>query len=325
MGKSDVDKTNAANLQIARETNESNYNIAQMSNEYNSAQLDKQIAEQWRMWQAENAYNTPAAQAERMREAGLNPALSDIGTGSASSMSSPSPQPAVTPTMVGATMQPDNTFERVIGSLGAIQNSLNSYIDNTYKQTQIVGATQNNDYARQSQKIMLDMLENSKTISDITAGNEKRRQYLELGLSTEAYNAAIEQSAQMALQTIKSNTELNFLEPSLQVGLSRKFAEWALLKKQGQLTDKQIQKECQEIYRIARENRIGDALEGTAIQQGRDQGIITSNQAVASQYAPEKARNTAGPDTQWHFIYDVFQDFVDFIRPAWSIGGSYGY
>ena len=52
MGKSDVDKTNAANLQIARETNESNYNIAQMSNEYNSAQLDKQIAEQWRMWQA---------------------------------------------------------------------------------------------------------------------------------------------------------------------------------------------------------------------------------------------------------------------------------
>ena len=176
MGKSDVDKTNAANLQIARETNESNYNIAQMSNEYNSAQLDKQIAEQWRMWKAENEYNTPAAQAQRMREAGLNPVLSDIGTGSASSMSSPSPQPAVAPTMVGATMQPDNTFERIIGSLGALQNSLNSFVDNTYKQTQIVGATQNNDYARQSQQYMLDMLKNSKLISDITAGNEKRRQ-----------------------------------------------------------------------------------------------------------------------------------------------------
>lgn len=325
MGKSDVDKTNAANLQIARETNQSNYNIAQMSNEYNSVQLDKQIAEQWRMWQAENAYNTPSAQAERMREAGLNPVLSDIGTGSASSMSSPSPQPAVTPTMVGATMQPDNTFERVIGSLNTLQNSLNSFVDNTYKQTQIVGATQNNDYARRSQQYMLDMLKNSKMISDITAGNEKRRQYLELGLSTEAYNAAIEQSAQMALQTIRTNTELNFIEPTLQVDLSRKFAEWALLKKQGLLTDKQIQKEAQELYRMKRENRIGDVLEDTIIQQGKDRGTIDSNQAAASQYLPEKARNTAGPDNQWHIIYAAFQDYLDFIRPAWTIGGSYGY
>ena len=59
--------------------------------------------------------------------------------------------------MVGATMQPDNTFERIIGSLGALQNSLNSFVDNTYKQTQIVGATQNNDYARQSQQYMLEL------------------------------------------------------------------------------------------------------------------------------------------------------------------------
>lgn len=321
MGKSDVDKTNAANLQIARETNESNYNIAQMSNEYNSAQLDKQIAEQWRMWRAENEYNTPAAQAERMREAGLNPVLGDIGTGSASSMTSPSPQPAVTPTMVGATMQPDNTFERIIGSLGTLQNSLNSYVDNTYKQTQIVGATQNNEYARQSQKVMLDMLKNSKIISDITAGNEKRRQYLELGLSTEAYNAAIEQTAQMAIKTISANTELNFLEPNLQVDLGRKFSQWALDKKMGLLTDKQIQKECQEIYRMTRENRIGDALESTFVQQGKDQGIITGNQAEASQYAPEKAYSTAGPDNMWQGIYRGFMEFYDLID---TVGGYFG-
>lgn len=321
MGKSDVDKTNAANLQIARETNESNYNIAQMSNEYNSAQLDKQIAEQWRMWQAENEYNTPAAQAERMREAGLNPVLGDIGTGSASSMTSPSPQPAVTPTMVGATMQPDNTFERIIGSLGAFQNALNSYVDNTYKQTQIVGAIQNNDYARESQKVMLDMLRNSKTISDITAGNEKRRQYLELGLSTEAYNAAIEQSTQMALKTIQANTELNFLEPNLQVDLGRKFSQWTLDKKLGILTDKQIQKECQEIYRMGRENRIGDALESTAIQQGKDQGVITSNQAAASEYAPEKAYSTSGPDNMWQGIYRAYTEFEQLIN---AVGGYFG-
>ena len=52
------------------------------------------------MWNKQNAYNDPSAQAQRMLEAGFNPYLSDIDTGSAGSVS-----PVSAPTMQGATMQ----------------------------------------------------------------------------------------------------------------------------------------------------------------------------------------------------------------------------
>lgn len=57
--------TNKTNLQIARETNEANY----------------------RLWQENNAYNTPAAQMSRLRAAGLNPNMvyGQISSGNSSS------------------------------------------------------------------------------------------------------------------------------------------------------------------------------------------------------------------------------------------------
>lgn len=40
-----------------------------------SGVMKKQNQQQWAMWNAQNAYNTPAAQMERLKEAGLNPML----------------------------------------------------------------------------------------------------------------------------------------------------------------------------------------------------------------------------------------------------------
>lgn len=97
--------TNAANLQIAQETNAANERIAAATNEANYKLWKEQNAEQWKMWNAENEYNSPQAQAARLREAGMNPYLSDVSTGSASSMSASSPIPAQGYTAVGATMQ----------------------------------------------------------------------------------------------------------------------------------------------------------------------------------------------------------------------------
>lgn len=115
-----VDKTNAANLaineatnasnyQIAQETNAANAQIAQMNNEYNERMLERQLQQEWEMWDAENEYNTPAAQMQRQREAGVNPYVAanagSISSGNAGSMTNPSAQPASSYTAVGAQMQ----------------------------------------------------------------------------------------------------------------------------------------------------------------------------------------------------------------------------
>lgn len=104
-----TNNTNKTNLQIAQQTNQANKEIAQMSNEYNQQMLERQIEQEWDMWNAENEYNSIGAQMQRAEDAGLNPYQAIGGavtSGTASSMHSPSAQPAVVPQMQGATMQP---------------------------------------------------------------------------------------------------------------------------------------------------------------------------------------------------------------------------
>ncbi len=141
-------ETNETNKQIAAGTNDANRDIAQMNNEFNLAMLDKQIAynkeayaqqfrdankmydkqvaTQWNFWNATNEYNSPSAQMKRLEEAGINPYMSDLSTGSASSASAPNgsvPQmagintPTATPYQaVGWTAQkPD-----VVGALNTV-------------------------------------------------------------------------------------------------------------------------------------------------------------------------------------------------------------
>ena len=105
-----TNNTNKANLDIAQQTNQANKDIAQMANEHNEAMLNKQIQQEWDMWNAENEYNSPAAQMQRYADAGVNPYMSvgNVSSGNASSMSSPSAQPAAVPQMQGATMMPAN-------------------------------------------------------------------------------------------------------------------------------------------------------------------------------------------------------------------------
>lgn len=103
-----TNNTNKTNLQIAQDTNNANKEIAQMSNEYNQQMLERQIEQEWDMWNAQNDYNSASSQRQRLEDAGLNPYLMMDGgsAGTASGMTSPTPQPAVVPQMQGATMQP---------------------------------------------------------------------------------------------------------------------------------------------------------------------------------------------------------------------------
>lgn len=103
-----TNNTNKTNLEISEQTNQANKDIAHMANEHNEAMLDKQIQEEWDMWNAENEYNSPTAQMQRYADAGVNPymAVGNVTSGNASSMSSPSAQPASVPQMQGATMMP---------------------------------------------------------------------------------------------------------------------------------------------------------------------------------------------------------------------------
>lgn len=106
--QSQVDKANATNLQIARETNQQQYQMFQEQNSFNE-----------RMYNQMQAYNTPAAQMQRYKDAGINPyiAAGNVQTGNAQSslQSAQAPQlhtPEVAPALgMGDAIQ--NSFSQI--------------------------------------------------------------------------------------------------------------------------------------------------------------------------------------------------------------------
>ena len=102
--QSAVDKANATNIQIARETNQQQYQMFQEQNAFNE-----------RMYNQMQSYNTPAAQMQRYQDAGINPyiAAGNVQTGNVQS----SLQSAQAPQLHTAQVAP------ALGMGDAIQNS----------------------------------------------------------------------------------------------------------------------------------------------------------------------------------------------------------
>lgn len=104
-------------------TNKTNLKIAQMNNEFNERMMQKQMDYNTEMWNKQNQYNSPSAQAQRLRDAGLNPALmmGQGQTGIAQSANSVSPASAH-----GATM---NSFNPDMSMIGA---AASQYIEHKF-------------------------------------------------------------------------------------------------------------------------------------------------------------------------------------------------
>lgn len=108
-----TDRTNRANLAIARETNAYNYLLAAKQNDWNVEQ-----------WNRENSYNTPSAQRQRLLDAGLNPNLMLDGgdAGNARGLDSANYANAQPTTM-------QNPAQEKLGMLQSIQGVLQSAND----------------------------------------------------------------------------------------------------------------------------------------------------------------------------------------------------
>lgn len=107
---------NSANERIADKTNAQNYKMFQEQLNYNTD-----------MWERQNAYNTPSAQMQRYKDAGINPylAMQNGNNGNAEAVSVPSANPAVT----GAPQQPLLTAETGINAFSQVLDNVGRLID----------------------------------------------------------------------------------------------------------------------------------------------------------------------------------------------------
>lgn len=114
-------QANAANLQAVRETNQTNKDIAAANNEWSLNAMREQNAfnaqQAIDVFNMENEYNTPAMQMQRLRNAGINPAIalggsatSVANSGDASTPTAAGLPTPVTPQIVSPHFQPVTPF-----------------------------------------------------------------------------------------------------------------------------------------------------------------------------------------------------------------------
>lgn len=168
-----TNNTNKTNLQIAEQTNQANKEIAQMSNEYNQQMLERQIEQEWDMWDAQNEYNSASSQRQRLEDAGLNPYMMMDGgsAGTASGMTSPTPQPAVVPQMQGATMQPAD-----MSGLSGLRGIASRFVELLQAQEDIKGKQLSNEGLNIENQYKADMfmVEMYKKMKEAGLADSKR-------------------------------------------------------------------------------------------------------------------------------------------------------
>lgn len=117
-----VQQTNDTNLAIARENNDAAYKQFLESNAFTASQNDKQLA-----------YNSAPAQLQRLRMAGLNPALI-AGAGQASGSSGSVAPPARSVPSLSPPGQVPNAMSPLAQFVGG---AVSDFLDNNYKSEQV--------------------------------------------------------------------------------------------------------------------------------------------------------------------------------------------
>lgn len=80
--------TNVMNKRQADRAMRDNWKMNTIHNDMAEAFFNADLAHQWDMWNANNVYNTPKAQKQRMLEAGLNPYTNSLDAGKSQGMGS---------------------------------------------------------------------------------------------------------------------------------------------------------------------------------------------------------------------------------------------
>lgn len=297
-----TESTNQANRDIAAETNQANREIAQMNNQYNRENLERQIDEQWKMWNAENEYNSASAQRARLEEAGLNPYMMMSGgsAGTASSMSAPSAASADTSgtQQTGAPMIPGHVepefgmdrLQKMVQIVDAIQGVASSAMGLATGYQEYIGQGLENYQTREA---MPDILRTIRGNSQIAAAQgyfaqqNEGLKMLGVAMDNNLKGIASIANAYSAGLTIKEfqNYDLN-----QQLSIASKVAEIFDRYNQGEISYYQAKREL---------------LNYNFQQETYDEDLrIKSAEAT-------HAENNTGPDNELKLAFDLFSKLVN--------------
>ena len=297
-GSHNQQSTNAANLQIARETNALNEKLFNQQLQYN-----------WDMFHAQNRYNAPSAQVSRMIEAGLNPYLNGVQTNMASGAAAPS-----APHMIAPTMQ---------SSAGIIQNAFsdisNIVFNSAVQQQKLANETKkvDTDYNLSLAEIAkmaaetknIGLKSDYQSILNYIADNTKEHQIRSADLSNQMTTATMDkikmETDAINLQNIASQMRLDFLPKQLALDIAQRVEQIKLTSAQRNLSYQQAKLNAKlAIESQARTNGINinnytaDKMADSLIDQAKYEAEIKKKE----KYNMNKYGNRNAPYEQFNII-----------------------
>lgn len=213
MNAESQNQANRYNLQAQRETNQANMAINQSQLDYAQKMYQDQVAQQWKMFNTTNAYNSPAAQKQRYLDAGLNPYMMMGSQPAASASSMPAAGVPSQLPMQAARMEAFTQWnlEKGLSDAGVFANIDSTMADAAKTKEETKGVALQNEYFRRNQEA--DLAIKILTASGLDA--DTKYKMLQNNLFEDSYNslllkARLEPHAmQYTMNHLQSQIDLN--------------------------------------------------------------------------------------------------------------------
>lgn len=272
MNAASQNQANKYNLQAQRETNQANMAINQSQLDYAQKMYQDQVAQQWKMFNTTNAYNSPAAQKQRYLDAGLNPYIMMGSQPAASASSMPAAGiPAQLP-MQAARMEAFDQWNlgKGLNDAGVFANIDATIAAASKSKEEAKGIALQNEYFRRNQEADLAI----KVLTAAGLDEDKKYKILKNDLFSDTYES----------QKVKANLEpdmmqytMNHLQSQIDLNQTINQIQQLNLDTGRKMQPLQLRKIAREIDEICSRRDLNFARKKEAVMNALVQGQVYNN------------------------------------------------
>ena len=253
-------QANRYNLQAQRETNQANMAINQSQLDYAQKMYQDQVAQQWKMFNTTNAYNSPEAQKQRYLDAGFNPYIMMGSQPAASASALPSAGIPNQLPMQAARMEAFNQWNlgKGLSDAGVFANIDATMADAAKTKEETEGVALQNEYFRRNQEADLAI----KILTASGLDEDKKYKILKNNLFEDTYEA---QKLKAKLEPHAMQYTMNHLQSQIDLNQTMNQSQQLNLATGRMMQPLQIEKMAREIDEICSRRDLNFALKKEAV------------------------------------------------------------
>jgi hypothetical protein len=294
MNAESQNRANEYNLQAQRETNQANMAINQSQLDYAQKMYQDQVAQQWKMFNTTNAYNSPTAQKQRYLDAGLNPYMMMGSQPAASASSMPAAGVPSQLPMQAARMEAFNQWNlgKGLSDAGMFANidATLANVAKTKEETQSVALQ--NEYFRRNAEADLAI----KILTADGLDEDKKYKILNNNLFEDTYEA---QKLKARLEPHAMQYTMNHLQSQIDLNQTTNQIQKLNLDTGRQMQPLQLERAAREIEEICSRRDLNYARKREAIANALVQG---QNYANMPKYKKEEVDKIAASIVADHVV-----------------------